>query len=152
MGKFKDIEDAIFEGVEREDHWYGGSLKFKWNYSNEELIDRLGIRKELNKRMADTVSKYAFQFVPYKSGDLSTYVQTFGAKDHGTITYQKPYASKQYYLEREKGPGYEIPDNSKRTTAFHPLASSYWDKLAWQYFKDEITADVDKERRKLCRR
>lgn len=150
MGKkYADIENSILEGVERDDHWYGGSLKFNWNYSNEELINRLGIRKELNKAMADIVMSYCAEFIPFKSGDLANYVQTFGAKDHGTITYQKPYASRQYYL---KGSGYEYPMNEKRTLTPNDRATSFWDKYAWELYRDEITEDVDEERIRLCRR
>lgn len=151
MGKkYADIEDTILEGVEREENWYGGSLRFNWNYSNEELINRLGIRKELNKAMASIVMSYCAEFTPFKSGDLAKYVQTFGAKDHGTITYQKPYASRQYYL---KSPGsYEYPNNESRTLNPHDKASSFWDKQAWAMYRDEIVEDVDKERIKLCRR
>lgn len=125
--------------IDFEEGSLAGSLKgtFCWNYSNPKIIERKGIGRELNKKVADIIARYSNPYVPYLQGYLSRNVQTYGAKDHGTISYKMPYAQKQYY------------GKFKHTTAYHPLATSYWDREAWTNHKKEICAEVDAERKRL---
>jgi len=120
--------------------------EFKWNYKHSVIIQRKGFGKELNKYFADLVADYSDEFVPYAEGDLSHYVQTFGAKNHGTVTYQMPYAGPQYTGENGSG----VPEvNWERKKNPHPLATSYWDKACWATYGDEITKEVNRKRKEL---
>lgn len=139
-GLWKGVEND--EGIE-----LSGSIRFKWNYPAPRTIERLGFNRALNKKVASIVLSYANIYTPYREGRLSTDVQVFGAADHATISYRAPYATKQYYLE---GSGYIYPNNYRRTTEFHSMASSKWDKLAWKFHKTEITKEVETERLRLC--
>lgn len=116
----------------------GSNTTFKWNYKNSVIIQRKGFTKELNKYFADIVAKYADEFVPYVSGRLSHDIQTFGAKDHGTVTYKVPYASTQY-----------TSPTQNRNRQYHPLATSYWDKYMWAQYKTQILDELDQKRREL---
>ena len=118
--------------------WTNLTAQFNWNFSNEKIIERKGFGRKLNKATADIMRKYMDPYVPYLGGKLSRDVQTYGAKDHATISYRAPYASKQYY-----GIGYN------HTLSPHPLATALWDKAAWINHKPQIVAEVDAERKRL---
>lgn len=116
------------------------NFDFEWNYSHSMIIKRKGlVGREFNKYFADLVADYSDEFVPYHEGDLSSYVQTFGAEDHGTVTYQMPYANRHYL-------GDNI-DESKRDRRFHPKATSYWDKAAWEQYGPVISRKLNEYRK-----
>ena len=118
--------------------WVKMTTQFFWNYSNADIIARKGIGKELNKTTADIIARYSDEYVPYLSSRLSKNVQTYGAKDHGTISYKMPYAANQYYNE-----------SYIHNLLYHPLATSYWDKAAWNAHKEQITKEVSDARKRL---
>lgn len=124
---------------------------FKWNFSNSMIIQRKGFNKELNKYLADLIADYSEEFVPYHEGDLSHYVQTFGAKDHGTVTYQMEYAGPQYvghWVDRRTGKTVYV-NEKRRDRRFHPLATSAWTKQAWTTYGTQITQMIDKRRKEM---
>lgn len=134
--KPNDVE-FDFTSVERDEQWLGISGRFQWNFSPEDIIVRKGLTRDFYKEVAKVMIEYMEPYVPYKEGKLSSYVQGFGAKDHATVTYQMPYASKQYY---------NIGANF--TKQFHPLATSFWDKAMWENSKDLVIAEVDEIRKR----
>lgn len=121
-------------------HWYGGSSRFEWNYSFDEIAIRKGLTKDFYKEVAEMEIEYFDPYVPYKEGNLSAYVQAFGARDHATVTYQMPYASKQYYGENV--------NEANRCRQFHPLATSYWDEAAWNNSGTIMTAEINEIRKR----
>ena len=124
------------------------SAKLVWNYSPSELASRKGINRELHKYLADRVEYYSRDYVPYDTGLLSVNVQTYGAKDHATISYKTPYAEIQYYGDNGSG----VPESEwKRNRTFNPLATSFWDKAAWNVYGDKIIREVDKKRKELSK-
>lgn len=120
--------------------WTGKSSRFDWNFTPEEIAKRKGLTRAFYKDVADMLIQYYEPYVPYWRGDLSAYVQGFGAADHATVTYQRPYANKHYH-----GTGI---DESKRCRLFHPLATSYWDKAAWNNSGERMTAEINLIRKK----
>lgn len=123
---------------------------FEWNYSHSVIIKRKGFGKELNKYFADLVADYSDEFVPFHEGDLSYYVQTFATEDHGTVTYQMPYASAQYTGRWVDGNGREhIINEDNRDRRYHQLATSYWDKAAWSHYGPVIGKELNRKRKEL---
>ena len=117
------------------------NFSFEWNYSHSIILKRKGFGKELNKYFADLMADYSDEYVPYHEGDLSHYVQTRATEDHGTVTYQVPYANKQYQ-------GINI-NESNRDRRFHPLATSYWDRAAWSQYGSVISRKLNQRRKEL---
>jgi len=127
--------------------------EFKWNKSSVQITADKGFGKALNKYFADVFADYSDEFVPYYEGDLSHYVQTFGGKDHGTVTYQVPYSAAQYHGEwKDSRTGKLVHVNEANRCKFvHELATSYWDKAAWAMYRDDIVREVDKKRKELSK-
>lgn len=122
------------------------NFSFEWNYSHSMIIKRKGFGIELNKYFADLMRDYSDEFVPYDSGDLAAYVQTFATNDHGTVTYQQPYAGPQYTGDN----GSDKPENEwKRNRSFHPLATSHWDRAAWSQYGSAISRKLNQKRKEL---
>lgn len=117
------------------------NYSFEWNYSHSVIVRRKGFGKELNQYFADLVADYSEEFVPYLEGDLSHFVQTRATDDHGTVTYQVPYAGVQY-----TGAGI---NEENRCRQFHPLATSYWDKAMWQHYSGVVGKALNKKRKEL---
>lgn len=129
-----------------------GNVKFEWNKSSVKIIHDLGFGKELNKEFANLVAAYSEDYVPFHEGDLSYYVQTFGAKDHGTVTYQVPYSKAQYqgYWTTKDGRTVHVDEN-KRDRRYHPLATSRWTEFAWSMHGDQIIAELNRKRKDLAK-
>lgn len=115
--------------------WFSGSSRFYWEFTPDEIASRKGFGRQFNKAIAEILIKWYEPYVPYKEGPLSTRVQAFGASDHATVTYQMPYASTQYF-----GTSFNF------TKKYHPLATSYWDKAAWNASSDLIMAEINRKR------
>ena len=73
-------------------------------------------------------------FVPFDSGELAGNV----SETSSSFTYESPYASYQYYGERQDG-SHKIVN---RTIDIHPLATSYWDKHMVTAKGSEVVDDV----------
>lgn len=125
-----------------------GKFSFEWNYSHSVIVKRKGFGRDLNKHFADLVADYSEEYVPYYEGDLSHYVQTRATEDHGTVTYQVPYANAQYTGHWVDANGREhFINEANRCRDFHPLATSYWDKAAWTQYKSVITKELNEYRK-----
>ena len=118
----------------------GTTLKFRWDYTFDEIAIRKGLTRDFYKDVADMEIQYFDPYVPYLEGNLSNYVQGYGAKDHATVTYQMPYAFKQYN-------GINVNENN-RCRQFHPLATSYWDEAAWNNSGAIMTAEINRIRKR----
>ena len=133
-----EIEEAL-----RENDFFKVSLDLRWNYTNKEIIKRKGITKELNLFMAKTFASYCERYVPYKTGRLTRSVRVYasGRNESGRVVWSTKYAEAQY----------DDPRYAKKSTWHHPLATMYWDRVAWQNHGTTITNKVDKERRRLSK-
>lgn len=76
--------------------------------------------------LTETCYKAMDKYVPKRNGDLRTIVDL----RTNSITYQSPYASYQYYGERQDG-------SHKVSNYTTPGTGPYWDKRM-------ISADIDK--------
>ena len=74
------------------------------------------------------------EFTPYDTGALADNV----SETPSSFTYEVPYASYQYYGERQDG-SHKIVH---RTLDKHPLATSYWDKHMVTAKGNEVVEDV----------
>lgn len=119
---------------------FGNKISFEWNYSNSVIIGRKGFGKELNREMAKIMERHMFRFVPYLHGDLSNKTRIRAYNDHATITYTQPYANDQY-----------TNTQYKHTKTYHPLATSHWDKAAWQSDKSVIGREVNRARKRYSK-
>jgi hypothetical protein len=105
---------------------------------NNEILKRLNLEEkgEVQKFFTSTCAKAMDKYVPFKSGDLASYTI------HGNeIWYDQLYAQYQYKGEREDGTHKINPAN--RTRIYHPLATSYWDKVMWSIDSPKVIAQVD---------
>ena len=93
--------------------------------------------------MARTFKSYCDRYVPYKTGRLmnSARVYASGRDESGRVVWSTKYAEAQY-----RDPRYE-----DKNPWHHPLATMYWDRVAWQNHGTTITNKVDKERRRLSK-
>lgn len=74
------------------------------------------------------------KYVPFESSALATNV----SETPTSFTYESPYASYQYYGERQDGT-HKI---RTRTLDKHPLATSYWDKQMVTAEGNEVVSEV----------
>ena len=99
----------------------------KANFSKlDKHLDGLGSDEILRTRINQAVADVCDPYVPYQTGALAHNVTV----DSEGITYNQPYAREQYESGFEHG------------KEFHPLASSYWDKVALQNHRDELNAQI----------
>lgn len=119
------------------------TMDFKWNYSQNAIVQRLGFDMKTEKFFAETLIKYALPYTPYDpftKKATSLHIRkgavivptTSGAK----ITYPNiPYAHYQYFANDT---GWD------RATAG---TMSGWLEYAWLIHKQEITGKVGAYRR-----
>ena len=125
------------------------TMSFKWNYSGEALLNRLGFNQETEEYFAKTVIKYALPYTPYNPFDRKSHdlhirggakitTSTSGAK----ITYPDvPYAPYQYNTDGE-ALGWKRATYGTRHG---------WLDYAWVVHKQEITGKVGSFRRWQCK-
>lgn len=76
------------------------------------------------------------KYVPFDTGVLAGTV----SEEPSNFTYESPYASYQYFGERQDG-SHKIVN---RTKSEHPLATSYWDQHMVTAEGAELVNDVEK--------
>ena len=88
---------------------------------------------EVQKFFTETCAKAMDDFVPFKKGNLADYIIV------GTeIWYDQEYAEYQYNGMRKDGTHKIV----NRTTSYHPLATSNWDKVMWTAKGSDIVKQV----------
>lgn len=117
--------------------WTGSSARFYWKYSASYLKKKKGFGMALNKKMGETVVKYATPYTPMKTGLMrkAYYVRAYDT--YARITYTTSYAKRQH--------GY----HAKHYTT--PGTGPYWDRNAWRYHKREIIREVDAYRKTISK-
>lgn len=119
------------------------SIKFK---PKKIVLENHGLEKngKVHAFFTATCARHMDKYVPYDEGSLaSTVIQNGEPTDNvteSTITYTQPYASYQYYGERQDG-SREIKN---RTLTMHPLASSYWDYVMMSVEGKQVVEEVQK--------
>lgn len=104
--------------------------------SLSQLEKQLGIEPDgvVNAVFTHSCRIHCDDFVPFDSGALAGNV----SETPSSFTYESPYASYQYYGERQDG-SRKIVNRSKQE---HPLATSYWDKHMVTAKGSEVVDDV----------
>lgn len=84
-------------------------------------VDRILLKRNLNKSgkglrfFTHEVRRLSDPYVPFLNGKLSEEV----TESPGSITYNVPYARRQYY------------ENNGKNRSKHPLAGSHWTERMW---------------------
>ena len=107
-----------------------------------ELASIKDLEKSLNLEDGGIVQKifthscriHCDKYVPFDSGALAGNV----SETPSSFTYESPYASYQYYGERQDGSHKIVNRNVDK----HPLATSYWDKHMVTAEGSEVVDDV----------
>ena len=94
---------------------------------------RLNEGGEVDTFFLETCYRYMDKYVPMDKGLLRTIVDI----DNQYITYMSPYASYQYYGQREDGSHKVNPDNY--TT---PGTGTYWDKKMISIDGEDVVKEV----------
>ena len=142
---------------------------FQWNKSKSIIIKDKGFNRDFYAEMGKIFERHMYKYVPYsvvneihyspyrnskryREGEKalenkrhladSSYVSVYS--DHATVTYRAPYARPQYRGITPQGKAIE-----HYTTAFHPLATSFWDKACWSNEKSQIGKELN-QLRKRC--
>lgn len=119
------------------------TMSFKWNYSGEALLNRLGFDQNTEKYFAKTLVQYAIPYTPYRPSIDKSHDQhirggyRITASSSGSkITYPEiPYAAYQYNA-----------DDSEWKRATYGTRSGWLD-YAWLVHRAEITGKVGAYRR-----
>ena len=114
-------------------------IKLEWNKSQAQLINDLGITRQLNLFIAQTAAKLMNPYVPMDSGALSQNYRIEATEKENKIIYSSPYAHYQYYGElmlAKNGSTWAKRGERKYYSGrrlnyskqMHPLATDHWDK------------------------
>ena len=150
-----DIEEFRHWLEDEDSNSFAVDMKIKWNYTNQEIIERKGFGKELNKDMATIIARYAEPYVPWgknhisrnahalshEGGYLSRSRRIYANKNGGTIVWTAKYADAQY----DGSPDW------KRYHAVHPKSTDHWIDATWEYHSGAITRAVDEKRRMMSK-
>lgn len=117
-------------------------LDFRWNGSSSVIAGRKGFGKELNRFVAETIDKYSYPYMPYRTGFMwdSKYIRA--DEDKALLIYTSKYAKYQHDNE-----GY----NHNHPEQLHPLATAHWEQFAWSNHKSEISQEISDYRKKLSK-
>ena len=111
-------------------------MHFEWNYGEVAMVERLGFGKDLNRKFAETLVKYAEPYTPKKTGNLRNSVEIKSNNQRATITYPGvTYADYQYFAD---------DSTWNRHT---PGTTSKWLDYAWTVHKFQISGEVGAYRR-----
>ena len=96
------------------------------DFDKRKIIDKYGLEEKGNTRLY--LANRAFirmqKYVPFDTGALSTTVTV----RPGSVTYEQPYAHKQY-----------VSNNGKKAPR-----GKYWDRKMWSAEGNLLTKDVEK--------
>ena len=113
---------------------------FRWNKSQNKIINDVGINQKLNLFMAQECMRLMNPFVPMDTGALSQTVETKADSKRGIVHYLVPYAHRQYTGE--------LFNFSKEK---HPLATHHWDKAMLIAKRTQLIKTIDKYREGLAK-
>lgn len=136
------------------------TITFEWHKSNAQMLNDLGLTRQLNSFMAQTAARLMLPFVPMESGLLGQNY-TIDSKE-GKIIYNSPYAHYQYYGElmlAPNGSSWARRGEKKHyagralqySKQIHPLATDHWDKAMMKAKKDVLLKEVSDMRKKLAK-
>jgi len=107
------------------------NIKIDMDNSQKILLKRkLNKNGEAQVKFTKECSKAFNNYVPYKTGRLKDMMVTLSADK---ITYNAPYAAKNYYLNKGMG---------KQGTATGGLRGKMWDRRAWINHGDKIVKTI----------
>ncbi len=100
------------------------------DFDKKKIIDKYGMQDGGSSQLflANTCFKRMQKYVPFKTGALSTTVTV----RPGSVTYELPYAHKQYVSNKGKG-----------------IRGKYWDKRMKNAEKKQIAQEVEAYAKKL---
>lgn len=95
------------------------------DFDKRKIIDKYGLQKNGNSRLytANRAFIRMQKYVPFDTGALSTTVTVRS----GSVTYEQPYAHKQYVSNKGKG-----------------IRGKYWDRKMWSAEGDKLTKEVER--------
>lgn len=112
---------------------------FKWNKTQNQLIDSLGINKPFEIALAETSARYMNPFVPMRDGNLSQIYETGADGLGGFVRYVSPYAHYQY-----NGVSFNF------SKEMHPLATDHWDKYMMLAKGGQLTMEMSQLRKRFA--
>lgn len=100
------------------------------DFNSKRIIDKYGMQKDGSTQLflANTCFRRMQKYVPFDTGALST---TTTVKP-GSVTYEQPYAHRQYTTNKGKG-----------------IRGRYWDKKMVANEKDEVAKEVENYAKKM---
>ena len=100
------------------------------DFDGKKIIDKFGMQKNGNTQLflANTCFRRMQKYVPFDTGALSTTVTV----KPGSVTYEQPYAHKQYTTNKGKG-----------------IRGKYWDKKMVANEKDQLAKEVENYAKKM---
>lgn len=107
------------------------SLKYTLkDFDKNKIISKFGMEKNGNTQLflADTCFRRMTKYVPWDTGALATTVTV----KPGSVTYEQPYAHKQYTTNKGKG-----------------IRGKYWDRKMISAEKGAITKEVQDYAKKM---
>ena len=108
----------------------GLSIKYTLeDFDKNKIIDKYGMQENGNTQLflANTCFRRMQKYVPFDTGALSTTVTV----KSGSVTYEQPYAHKQYTTNKGKG-----------------IRGKYWDKKMVSAEKELIIQEVEEYAKK----
>lgn len=100
------------------------------DFDKNKIIDKFGLQKDGNTRLflANSCFRRMQKYVPFDTGALSTTVTVRPE----SVTYEVPYAHRQYTTNKGKG-----------------IRGKYWDKKMIANERDVLTREVENYAKKL---
>lgn len=109
----------------------GLSIKYTLeDFDKNKIIDKYGMQENGNTQLflANTCFRRMQKYVPFDTGLLSTHATI----KPGSVTYEEPYAHKQYTTNKGKG-----------------IRGKYWDKKMVSAEKELIIQEVEEYAKKM---
>ena len=100
------------------------------DFDKGKIIDKFGLQKSGSASLflANTCFRRMTKYVPWRTGALATTVTI----KPGSVTYEQPYAHRQYTTNKGKG-----------------IRGKYWDKRMENAEKDKVAKEVENYVKKL---
>ena len=124
-------------------------VDFEWNKSSAKIILDKGFTRSFYKDVGNIFLDYMFPYIPWDSKNENRHmaeliaVRPNPSSNSASIIFTKNYAKYQKNAD---------DSNWNRDRSVHPLATSNWDYWAWTEHQSEILNDIDKARKRHCRK